>query len=77
MRQISSAAGFQGQEIRTYRVIAMTGKFIKVKCPDCGNEQVIFERAATVVKCTVCGAVLAEPRGGKAVIKGEKLEEMS
>ena len=55
----------------------MTGKFIKVKCPDCGNEQAIFERAATVVKCTVCGAVLAEPGGGKAAIKGEKLEELS
>ncbi len=55
----------------------MTGKFIKVKCPDCGNEQIVFERAATVVKCTVCGAVLAEPRGGKARIKGETMEEMS
>ena len=58
-------------------MIDMTGKFIKVKCPDCGNEQVIFERAATVVKCTVCGAVLAEPRGGKAAVKAEKLEELS
>jgi small subunit ribosomal protein S27e len=55
----------------------MTGKFIKVKCPDCGNEQIIFERPATVVKCNACGAVLAEPRGGKAIIKGEKTEEIS
>ncbi len=55
----------------------MTGKFIKVKCPDCGNEQIIFDRAATVVKCTVCGAVLAEPKGGKASINGEIMEEMS
>ena len=55
----------------------MTGRFIKVKCPDCGNEQIIFERAATVVKCNVCGSVLAEPRGGKALIKGEIVEEIS
>ena len=55
----------------------MSGKFIKVKCPDCGHEDIIFDRAATVVKCSVCGSVIAEPRGGKALIKGEILEEMS
>ncbi len=54
----------------------MTGKFLKVKCPDCQNEQIIFDRAARVVKCTVCGSVIAEPRGGKALIKGEIVEEM-
>ncbi len=55
----------------------MAGKFIKVKCPDCGNEQIIFDRSASIVKCNVCGAVLAEPKGGKAEIKGDVLEEMS
>ena len=46
-------------------------KFIRVKCPDCSSEQVIFDSAATVVKCTLCDNVLAEPRGGKAKILGE------
>lgn len=46
-------------------------KFIRVKCPDCGNEQVIFDHATNVVKCNVCGAVLAEPTGGRADLKGE------
>lgn len=46
-------------------------KFIRVKCSDCGNEQVIFDHAANAVKCNVCGAVLAEPTGGRADIKGE------
>jgi len=45
--------------------------FVRVKCADCGNEQVIFDHASTVVKCSVCGAVLAEPTGGKAALKGE------
>ena len=54
----------------------MAGKFLKVKCPDCGNEQIVFDRASTVVKCTVCGSVIAEPRGGKALIKGKITEEM-
>jgi len=45
--------------------------FLKVKCPNCGNEQIIFSHAVNRVKCTVCGTVLAEPSGGKAIIKGE------
>lgn len=46
-------------------------KFFSVKCPDCGNEQVIFESAAMVVKCNVCDSVLAEPSGGKVKVRGE------
>ena len=46
-------------------------KFLRVKCPDCGNEQVIFGNVTSVVKCNICGAVLAEPTGGKVKIKGE------
>ena len=44
---------------------------MRVKCSDCGNEQVIFDHTATIVKCNVCSAVLAEPTGGKAAVKGE------
>ncbi|HQD27061.1 MULTISPECIES: 30S ribosomal protein S27e [Methanoculleus] len=47
--------------------------FLRVKCPDCENEQVVFEKASTVVECNVCGRILAEPRGGKADIKAEIL----
>lgn len=46
-------------------------KFLKVKCPDCENEQLVFEMATSTVQCTVCGRVLTEPTGGKAVIKAE------
>ncbi|HIJ06768.1 MAG: 30S ribosomal protein S27e [Methanomicrobiales archaeon 53_19] len=45
--------------------------FVKVKCPDCENEQVVFEMASTTVDCIVCGTVLAESTGGKALIKAE------
>ncbi len=48
-----------------------TSKFLKVKCNDCENEQLIFSRAASVVNCNVCGTTLAEPRGGLARLKGE------
>jgi len=48
--------------------------FIKVKCHECGNEQTIFGKASTEVKCIGCGEVLAIPRGGKASVKAEILE---
>lgn len=46
-------------------------KFVRVKCPDCGNEQAIFDHATTVVRCNVCDGTLAEPSGGKAKLRGE------
>ncbi len=46
-------------------------KFLRVKCPDCGNEQIVFSHATNVAHCNICGATLAEPSGGKAEIKGE------
>jgi len=53
---------------------APRSKFLRVKCMDCENEQVIFGCASTVVRCIVCGKVLAEPRGGKAEIKTHIVE---
>ncbi|MDG6218800.1 MAG: 30S ribosomal protein S27e [Candidatus Thermoplasmatota archaeon] len=48
-------------------------KFIKVRCKDCENEQVIFDKASTSISCHICGSKLATPKGGKASIKGELL----
>ena len=54
----------------------MPAKFIKVKCNDCENVQIIFGKASTVVKCLVCGRTLAEPRGGRAEIKTTIIEAL-
>lgn len=43
-------------------------RFIQVKCK-CGNEQVIFGSASTVVKCLNCDAILARPTGSKANVE--------
>jgi small subunit ribosomal protein S27e len=51
-------------------------KFYKVKCKDCENEQVVFGKAAMKVACNVCGAGLAEPRGGHATMLGEIVGEL-
>lgn len=49
-------------------------RFLKVKCNDCDNEQVIFGSASSKIGCQICGRTLAEPTGGKAVIKTQILE---
>lgn len=49
-------------------------RFLKVKCNDCGNEQVIFGCASSNIKCIVCEKVLAVPTGGKTQVKTEILE---
>lgn len=52
-------------------------KFINAQCPDCGSEQIIFDRASTVVKCNVCGKTLVRPTGGKAIIMIKKASSSS
>jgi len=51
-----------------------TSKFIKIRCPKCKNEQIMFGKTATQVKCLVCDKGLAEPTGGKAKVKARILE---
>jgi small subunit ribosomal protein S27e len=49
----------------------MPGNYYQVECPDCGNHQTLFGKAATEVRCVVCGSTLATPTGGKADLQGE------
>ncbi|MDY6776963.1 MAG: 30S ribosomal protein S27e [Candidatus Nanohaloarchaea archaeon] len=53
------------------------GKFVEVKCDGCGNEQVIFSRAAGDVKCLVCDDVLAESSSGKADFQAQVVETVA
>ena len=54
--------------------VTMAGDFIRVRCEDCENEQVVFGKAAGTVSCAVCGSTLSTPTGGEAQIHGELLE---
>ncbi|KXA98110.1 30S ribosomal protein S27 [candidate division MSBL1 archaeon SCGC-AAA259I09] len=56
------------------KVDSETPCFVRVKCTDCENEQVIFSHASSEVNCEVCGKTLASPQGGKAEINSEILE---
>ncbi len=49
-------------------------KFIKVRCPKCKNEQIIFGKVSSQVDCLVCGKKIAESTGGKTKVKARILE---
>jgi len=49
-------------------------KFIKVRCPKCKKEQVIFGKATTKVTCNECNEELTKAAGGKAKIKARIVE---
>ena len=51
-----------------------TSKFLKVSCPKCKNEQTIFNKATSEVKCLVCGFDLTQKTGGKAKIKAKVIQ---
>ena len=46
----------------------MKSMFLLVKCPDCGEERILYSNSAKDVGCRGCGRQLAESRGGKSVI---------
>ena len=51
-----------------------TSKFIKIRCPKCKNEQIVFGKSSNQITCLVCGRILAEPTGGKTQFKARILE---
>jgi len=54
----------------------VAGRFLNVSCRDCGAETKIFERASTAISCSVCGATLASPLGGKADLSGSTIVDV-
>lgn len=52
-------------------------RFLKVRCNQCSNEQIIFERATSSVKCKVCGGTIVKSTGGKGKVLGEIVEVYS
>ncbi len=45
--------------------------FLRIRCPDCGNEQLIYSHPTNIVKCNICKTILATPTGGKGKFNGE------
>jgi small subunit ribosomal protein S27e len=48
--------------------------FLRVRCRKCNNEQDIFGSPVNKVTCNVCGALMAEPSGGKARLRDSDVQ---
>jgi len=59
---------------KTVGCLTMESRFVRVRCQKCKNEQIIFGKASSKVKCIVCGATVADSSGGKSKIKARILE---
>ena len=57
-----------------YKVREPESKYIKIRCPKCKNEQIMYGKASTEVKCLVCGKIVGEPTGGKVKVRARILE---
>lgn len=49
-------------------------KFLKLKCKDCGNEQITYSKVSTEVVCNICGSTIAKPTGGTLKTSAEVTE---
>jgi len=49
-------------------------KFVRIRCPKCENEQVIFGKATTSVRCLKCNYTMSKPTASKAKIRAKVLE---
>ena len=45
--------------------------FLKVKCDECGEVQVIYSHASTSITCNSCGNEIAQPTGAVAKLNGK------
>lgn len=51
-------------------------RFIRLRCEKCKNEQIIFSKPSSEVRCLVCGAMLAKPTGGIGQVVDSKIVEV-
>lgn len=50
--------------------------FLLVKCPDCGEERIIFSSSTKDVGCRACGRKLSESKGGRSIVFGKILKKL-
>lgn len=51
-------------------------RFIRLRCEKCKNEQIIFSKPSSEIRCLVCGALLAKPTGGIGQVVDSKIVEV-
>lgn len=50
--------------------------FVLIKCPDCGEERVLFSASTKKVTCKGCGRKLAETTGGKVKLQAPMIKRL-
>jgi small subunit ribosomal protein S27e len=46
-------------------------KFLKIACPRCKTDRVIFGKSSSRIKCSNCNILLLKTQGGKAKVKAQ------
>lgn len=54
----------------------LRSSFMMVKCPDCGEERIVYSCATKDVGCQGCGRKLAESKGGRALILAQTVKRL-
>ncbi len=49
-------------------------KFLKVICPRCEHNQIVFGKSSLEVKCSGCNYMLNKSGGGKTKVRGKVKE---
>lgn len=44
-------------------------KFLRVSCPRCKHQQIIFGKSTMLIKCERCNYLLLKTKGGKAQVR--------
>ena len=53
-----------------------TSTYYRVKCPKCGEVNIVYSHVSTKVHCKKCGELIAEPTGGRSAIYGKVVEDL-
>jgi len=46
-------------------------KFLRISCPRCQCQQIVFGKSATTIKCKKCNYMLLKTTGGKARMRAQ------
>jgi len=57
-------------------ILTPKSAFLKIKCPKCGMERIVFSHSTHKVYCEGCGELLVMPTGGKAIINSKEIKRV-
>ncbi len=57
-------------------VLTPRSSFLRIKCPKCGMERIVFSNSKRKIYCEGCGELLVIPTGGKAIINSQEIKKV-